>query len=150
MNNWDRRKFSDIKSGPYVKRESRMKPVIKKVQFEYFWKKIWENEKILRIFEKNGILLLLHRMLSVTFHSQDFQIHRKIFSHWCKLFFSLHQKSFFSIVIFFNRKSRGYSRFFKGARYRFTRTAGISFKLSYPEPCQEDSKVKGFGVWVHL
>ena len=101
MNNWDRRKFSDIKSGPYVKRESRMKPVINKLQFEYFWEKFWEIEKILRIFEKNGIL---HRMLSVTFHSQDFQKHRKFFHIGVNYLFHCIKIAYFLLWYFSNAK----------------------------------------------
>ena len=149
MNNWDRRKFSDIKSGPYVKRESRMKTVIKKVQLEYFWKKFWEfSRRMGYCYYCTGCCRLLFTVKIFKYIGNFFHIGVNYFFHCIK-------NRLFSIVIFFNRDSRSYSCFFKGARYRFSHTAGISFKrfllkLSYPEPCQEDSEVKGFGVWVHL
>ena len=83
------------------------------------------------------------------FSQSRFSKTSEIFSHWCRLFFTLHKNRLFSVVIFFNCESRSYSRFFKGARYRFTHCTGISFKqfllkLSYLEPCQQHSQVKGF------
>ena len=142
MNNWDRRKFSDIKSGPYVERESRMKPVIKKVQFEYFWKKSWE-------FREEWDTAITAQDAVGYFSQSRFSKTSEIFSHWCKLFLHCIGNRLFSIVIFFNCESRSNSRFFKGARYRFTHSTGIWFKqcllkLSYLEPCQQHSQVKGF------